>query len=456
MKFLLSASLIILLVVGFSAFDSRIASANFSESEILTEQEYLDLYKILSAEKIIRLDSLVSAFSTRTRFSGNVLVALNGYSIFERSVGLADPITKTAVKPETIFQLASVSKQFTAAAIMLLKSDGRLSFDDLLVKYIPELPYDNITLNHLLHHVAGLPNYMYLTDHYWDKDAPPDNEDVVELMARYKLPVFFRPGSRYDYSNTGYVMLATVVERITGMSLNEFMQRRVFRPLGMTSTYIYSTADTSIKKRHIDGFRALRSGYSRILDTRNNGPVGDKGVCSTSGDMFKWDRALYNGSPISAEIIEEAFSGTTTTSGKDVPYGFGFRIRACNGSKVVYHNGLWEGARTNFHRYLSTGNTIIILNNTSIRSNHELVHLIESIIEGNATGDPTEMLARLAMEEGVNSAYEVYDEIRHENPAIEVDFRKIAAVADYLQKIGKTAKASQLSAFCNMALQKGS
>jgi len=452
-KILLRATLIFLLVVGFSAFDSRIASANFSESEILTEQEFLEMFKILSADKIAGLDSLLSDFSARTRFSGNVLVALNGHSVFERSIGMADPITKKIVKAETIFQLASVSKQFTAAAIMLLKSDGRLGFDDLLVKYIPELPYNDVTLRQLLHHVAGLPNYMYLTDNFWDKDYPPDNEDVVELMARYKLPVFFRPGARYDYSNTGYVMLATVVERVSGLSLDEFLQRRLFRPLGMKSTYIYTTADTAGKKRHIDGFRAMRSGYARILDTRNNGPVGDKGVCSTTGDMFKWDRALYKGSPISPELLEEAFTAVTTTSGKEVPYGYGFRIRDLNGSKVVYHNGLWEGARTNFHRYLSNQNTIIVLNNTSTRANHELVHLIETYIGGYAAGNPTEMLANLAIEEGVESAFAVYDEIKHNNPETEVDFRKMIAVATYLQKIGKTEKASQLEEFCSLALK---
>lgn len=454
MKLLPRVTLILLLVFGFSPYDSRIASANFSESEILTEQESLDLYKILSADKIARLDSLISTFSLRTRFSGNVLVAINGHSIYERSVGMADPLSKTAATPETVFQLASVSKQFTAAAIMMLKSDGRLTFDDLLIKYLPELPYRDVTLRQLLHHMGGLPNYMYLTDNFWDKSTPPDNEDVVELMAKHKIPAFFRPGTRYDYSNTGYVMLATVVERISGLSLNEFLQRRLFRPLGMKSTYIYSTADTSVKKCHIDGFRAMRSGYIRIADTRNDGPVGDKGVCSTTGDMFKWDRALYNGSPISAEILAEAFTGMATSAGKEIPYGYGFRLRDFNGQKVVYHNGLWEGARTNFHRYLDTQSTIIILNNTSIRTNHELVYLIEALIGGSTAGNPTEMLANLAMEEGVTQAYEMYDGIKHDTPAIQVDFRKIMAVSVYLQKIGKTEKANQLEEFCTLALKK--
>lgn len=436
-----------MLIAGFSGFDSRIASANFNESEILTEQENLDLCKIFSAEKIARLDSLIEKFSVKYRFSGNILVGLSGYNVYQRSVGYADPISKIAAKPESIYQLASVSKQFTAAAIMLLKSDGKLDFDDLVVDYIPELPYKNITIAHLLHHVGGLPNYMYLTDRYWDKKTPPDNEDVITLMAKHKLPVFFQPGSRYDYSNTGYMVLATIVQRISGMSLNDFLQRRLFKPAGMNSTYVYSSADTSIKRKHTDGFRATRSGYIRIQDTRNNGPVGDKGVCSTAGDMFLWDRALSMGSPISKEILEEAFTPIKTNSGRDVPYGFGFRIREYNGQKVVYHNGLWEGARTNFHRYIDSQNTIIVLNNTSIRTNHELVSQIEAIIGGDKTTEVTEMIAKMAIEKGVEPAIDLYFEILDSYPDIEIDFEKIATVADYLQKAGKTEKASRLEEF---------
>lgn len=450
MRLLVKLALVLLLVVGFSAYDSRISSATLNTSEILTEEENLNLCKLFSSEKLARLDSVIENFNTKYRFNGNILVALNGYNVYERSIGYADPIRKVEAKPEMIYQLASVSKQFTATAIMLLKSDGRIDFDDLLVKYIPELPYNNVTIRHLLHHVGGLPNYMYLTDKYWKQEIAPDNEDVIELMAKYKLPAFFKPGTRYDYSNTGYVMLATVVERISGLSLNEFLQRRVFRPLGMNSTYIYTTADTSIKRNHLDGFRALRYGYARIMDTRNNGPVGDKGVCSTVEDMFKWDKALYSGSVINQELLDEAFSPAETVYGKEVPYGYGFRIRDYNGSKVIYHNGLWEGARTNFHRYLDSKNTIIVLNNTSTRINHELVRQIEMAIGEGQESDITEMLAKMAIEEGVDQAFELYQELCDNNPTAKVDFNKIAAVADYLQKEGKTEKAEKLEKLCSI------
>lgn len=441
---------VIILIVGFSPYESRISSANYSENEILTEAETHSLTKLLASEVIDKIDSVITRFSSHYRFSGNVLVALSGNEIYSKSVGYADPIRKEPAKPETIFQMASVSKQFTAAAIMLLKSDGRLNFEDSLVKYIPELPYPAITINHLLHHISGLPNYMYLIDKYWKKEYAPDNEDVIDLMTRYKLPLFFRPGSRYDYSNTGYVMLASVVERITGLSLNEFLQRRVFKPLQMNSTFVYSSADTAIQRLQIDGFRALRHGYIRIKDSDHNGPVGDKGVCSTTSDMLKWDRALYNDSPFNKELLEMAFTPAVTTSGKEVPYGLGFRLRQYNGSKVVYHNGLWEGSRTNFHRFIEQGNTIIVLNNTSITTNHELVRQIEKILSNEESIRTTSKITRIIVEEGLEAALSFYSDLKEDDLVCRPDVRKLMQAAEYMHSIGKDNKAEEMKELCRL------
>jgi len=436
--------IVALLIVGFAPYESRISSANYSENEILTDAETNSLTKLLASDVIYKIDSVISRFSSHYRFSGNVLVALSGTEIYSKSVGYADPIKKEHVKPETIFQMASVSKQFTAAAIMLLKSDGRLSFEDSLVKYIPEVPYPAITINHLLHHISGLPNYMYLLDKYWKKDYAPDNEDVIDLMARYKLSLYFRPGSRYDYSNTGYVMLASVVERITGLSLNEFLQRRIFRPLEMNSTFVYSTADTAIQRLQIDGFRALRHGYIRIKDSHHNGPVGDKGICSTTSDLMKWDRALYNDSPFNKELLEMAFTPAVTTGGKEVPYGLGFRLRQCNGSKVVYHNGIWEGSRTNFHRFIEQGNTIIVLNNTSISTNHELVRQIERILTSEENLQTTSKITRIVLEEGLEAALNYYSDLTDNDSVSRPDIRKLMQAAEYMHSIGKDNKAEEM------------
>lgn len=447
MKLFFRFGIILMLVIGFSPYESPIVSANYSENELLTDSQSLELSKILASDIIARIDSVVEKYSTYHRFNGNVLVALSGQSLYSRSVGYADPLKKIPVNNQTIYQLASVSKQFTAAAIMLLNSDGRLNFNDPLELYIPELPYKNITLNNLLHHTSGLPNYMYLLDKYWHADSDPDNEDVVELMAKYKLPFYFKPGARYDYSNTGYVMLATVVERISGLSLNEFLTRRLFQPLGMLNTYVYSTADTAIKRIQADGFRALKRGYARIQDSHHNGPVGDKGICSTIEDMFKWDRALYNESPINFNILEQAYAPAQTNAGKQVPYGYGFRLRECEGCKVVYHNGIWEGFRTNFHRYIQTGNTIIVLNNTS-KTNHQLVYQIEQIIAKSNDLTVNSRLVQRILEEGLESALELYAEMNEVQPFAQIDVRKLMQAADFMYSIGKDKKAEEIKGLC--------
>ncbi|HAH60088.1 MAG TPA: hypothetical protein DCL86_18305 [Bacteroidales bacterium] len=203
MKVSLRITLTLLLVLSFSFDNNWISSATFSKSEILTNQDQIELNRILSHEKIIQIDSLLNKYESQNNFHGNILVAIDGAVVAERAMGYADPIRRTPCNTSMVYQLASVSKQFTAAAIMLLKADGRLDFSDKITKYIPEIPYNSVTISHLLHHTGGMPNYMYLVDKYWNENYPPDNEDVINLMARYKLPVFFRAGYRYNYSNTG-------------------------------------------------------------------------------------------------------------------------------------------------------------------------------------------------------------------------------------------------------------
>lgn len=442
----LSRLILTLLLTLFFAGNGYLTSGTgFEESEILTGYEELELNKILSADKIERLDSLLDAFVTSKKFHGNVLVALNGYKVFERSAGYADPLRKEAATPASVYQLASVSKQFTAAAIMLLQADNRLDIDDKVVKYIPELPYKDVKISHLLHHTSGLPKYFYLINKYWGKNYAPDNEDIIYLLKRYKVPAFFKPGQQYDYSNTGYVVLASIVERITGMSLNDFLQRRVFIPLGMNNTYVYSSVDTSVIKKQLDGYKSLRTGYARINETKNNGPVGDKGVCTTIEDLFIWDQALYTDSPISQEMLKKAFSPVYCSGGKEVPYGYGFRLRTYNDENVIYHNGVWEGFRTNFHRYPAHRNTIIVLNNTSTRVNHELVSQIESIIFNTPADDITRTLVNLALERGYEEAYDYYLSVTDSGQSEQVDLERLVEVGSFMQSSGKAGKSREMA-----------
>lgn len=446
--------ILVFLLVFTTGNVNRISSANSSEAEILTSNQSLQLSKIIDSRLLLQLDSLTNVYASRMGFSGNVLVAIDGLNIFEKSLNYADPISRRPLQTSSIFQLASVSKQFTAAAILLLKSDNLLDLDDELTKYIPELPYQKVTLRHLLHHMSGLPNYMYLVDKYWNKENCPTNEDVIALMAKYKVAAFFKPGFKYDYSNTGYVMLASVVERVSGMSLNEFLQRRLFAPLGMKNTYVYSSADTSVSHLQEDGFRPLRKGYARINGTKNNGPVGDKGICSTTGDLFIWDQALYNGLSIPYNLLEETFLPAKTSGGKEVAYGYGFRLKVENEQPVIYHNGVWEGFRTNFHRFPASHNTIIVLNNTSTSLNHQLVREIDALINNQPSQDFTKMLVNIVLEEGVTKASEAMEEIRTLHKDATFNLNAMLEVADFLKQSGKPEVAHRFTTLVDRMGQK--
>lgn len=450
MKHIYRTLIISILIVGFSPLDNRIASANFNRNEILTDAENHQLSNLIASTTIHKIDSLVNLYSTQKRFSGNILVALAGQEIYSRSIGFHDPIEKENLEKNNIFQLASVSKQFTAAAIMLLTIDGKIELDEVITKYIPDFPYQDITLTHLLHHTSGLPNYMYLVDRYWKNSYAPTNDDIIKLLTKYKLPTFFKPGSKYDYSNTGYVILATVVQRVSGVSLNNFLKDRIFKPLGMNNSYVFSSSDSTCKRLHIDGFKSIKNGFIRYKASNNDGPVGDKGICSTIEDMFKWDKALYQESIFSKDILEQAFLPAKDRKGRDIPYGFGFRIRESIGSgKVIYHNGIWQGFRTNFHRYIESGNTIIVLNNTSIRTNHELVSKIEAILNNSKVETETAKITQILINNGSDSAKEYFEELIEVNPFFHLNVRKLMQAADYMSTIGKEKKADEIKDFCN-------
>lgn len=187
----------------------------------------------------------------------------------------------------------------------------------------------------------------------------------------------------------------------------------------------------------------------RIMETKSNGPVGDKGVCSTIEDLYIWDQALYSGFPLSEELLDEAFSPVRTLSGKEVPYGYGFRLRTYNDEKVVYHNGVWEGFRSNFHRYPESRSTIIVLNNTSTRMNHELVSQIESIIHNYPVEDITRAMAGLALEKGCEEAYDFYLFLEDTGQSEQVDIERLAVVSAFMEQTGKPAKAGEINRLIN-------
>ncbi len=318
--------------------------------------------------KIRFIDSLVTASYKKGMFNGTILVAEKGKILYEGAFGYSDLKTKDTLNVNTPFQLASVSKMFTAAAIMLLHDKGKLNYDDPINKYLPEIPADGITIRNLLNHRSGLQNYIYVADHYWNKTKVLTNNDIPFLFKIYKIKPFFKPGARFQYCNTNYALLALIVEKISKTSFPEFMKANIFDPLGMKDSYIYSKAVDNFIAGSAKGFSFYFRGrsFKEEIPDYLDGVTGDKDMFSSVRDMFLFDQSLYDCTILKASTIAEAFTADPSDKGKLKKYGFGWRLRVSDDERQeVYHYGWWHGFRTYFVRELSDKLTIISLNNRS-------------------------------------------------------------------------------------------
>ncbi len=287
-----------------------------------------------------------------------VLVLHEGKPVFRRGYGLAELEQATAVTPQTNFRLASVSKQFTAAAILLLAEDGRLSIDDPLKRWLPGLPAaaEAVTLRHLLSHTSGLLDYEDLMDPADTRQV--HDSDVLQLLQREDR-TYFAPGSQYRYSNSGYALLALVVAQASGMDFASFLQRRIFQPLGMTGTVAHQDGVDEVAHRAY-GHSLVDGRWQRTDQSTTSAVLGDGGIYSSLDDLARWDAALYDGRLLSRASLRQMFSPSTPTPEPDVPsYGFGWRL---NG-KAQWHSGESIGFRNVILRYPDQRLTVIVLTN---------------------------------------------------------------------------------------------
>jgi CubicO group peptidase (beta-lactamase class C family) len=315
--------------------------------------------------RIARIDSILTKVLQNYRYNGNALVAIKGYPVFEYSNGYADLYQKTPLDFNTVFQIASVSKGFTAMSVLMLCEQGKIGLDDSVKTHIPEFPFDNITTRQLLAHTSGLQNYMYFVDHYWEKGKPINNEDVLTLINDHNPQLNFRPGSRHLYNNTGYAILALLVERVSGKRFSQFVKDEIFDPLEMNHTFAWNKAVTDTIVNIATGFTRRGWRYRKFAHNPLDEVLGDKSIYSTADDMLKWDQALYTNKLLSDTLLKAAFSKIKTSRGREHKYGFGWRLDETDGKKVIYHNGLWNGFTATLTRYVDDELTIILLNNTN-------------------------------------------------------------------------------------------
>ena len=330
-----------------------------------------------------KLDSLLQRINKRHDFHGSILVAKNKKIVYNNQIGFADFGKKKSLTPSPMYQLASLSKQFTAAAIMLLHERSQIQLTDMVNKYFPDFPYENVTIKNLLNHTGGLPKYFWVAEHKWNQEKAPTNNDMMNLLETSSVQRFFKSGRNFDYSNTGYVVLASIVEKVSGMRFGTFLKKNIFDPLGMKDSFVYSFENDMVKTNQLIGYRLYRGWrHLKINATVNDAIVGDKNVFSTSEDLYKWTIGLNSGNLISQESLNLMYSKGETVYGRKVPYGFGFRIDA-KGPKIVYHHGKWNGFSTGLTQYPEDDLVIIILEHTSYNSIKTLNEIVKQIVSAN-------------------------------------------------------------------------
>jgi len=328
------------------------------------------------------IDRLLRTLDEKGKFNGVVLVSEHSKVIYKKGFGYANYEEKKPNTVQSCFRLGSVTKQFTAMAIMLLSDRGKLSYEDDIRKYLPTLPYKGVTIRHLLVHTSGLPDYMALFDDKWDKEKLAYKEDILRLLAEHHPPVDFAPGEKWEYCNTGYSLLACIVERASGETFGEFMQKNIFTPLDMQNTVLVTGKKDQPVKNRVYGYS---SSFKNIDYHYLNGIVGDGGIYSTVDDMFKWDQGLYNAGLVKKSTMAEALSPYKLNDGSTAgDYGFGWKLYRGAKQDVIEHGGSWAGFKTLIRRDLKNRNAIIILSNNNGKV-EEIKLAIDKILLGGCT-----------------------------------------------------------------------
>ncbi|SEK38904.1 serine hydrolase domain-containing protein [Parapedobacter koreensis] len=328
-----------------------------------------------AAKADLNIDEFMQRLHSRSGFNGNVLIAKKGKILYQNTFGWADYLMKDSLKITSQFELASVSKPLTATGILKLWEEGKIKLEQTVDEFFPDFPYSDVTIKQLLTHRSGLNNYLYFTDQaeIWpDKHKGMSNMDVMNLFARYKPDKYGKPDGRFFYNNTNYMILAAIIEKVTGEDFAIYMQENVFAPAGMKNTAVYSKAVYEKIPTGVVGHD--RVWRRSVVQNFQDGPVGDKGTYSTVQDLFLFDRALRDGRLLKPETLDSAYAGYSTPTKELFNYGYGWRTFDPGDHKVVYHTGWWHGFRNLYIRDLEDDITIVLLTNLA---NGSLLHLDE-------------------------------------------------------------------------------
>ena len=307
------------------------------------------------------IDALFTDYTGPAVPGASVIVIRDGRVILRRAYGMADLTRRVAAAPETDYRLASVSKQFTAMATMLLVKDGKIRYDQSIREVLPELPAaaQAVTVRHLLNHTSGLPDYEDLIPD--TQTAQVSDRDVLALLAR-KDTLYFPAGTQYRYSNSGYVLLGLMVERVSGLSFPAFLRARIFSPLGMTASVAHVDGADTVPHRAY-GYTPDSGQFKPTDQSVTSATLGDGGIYTNVDDLVRWDQALYGGKLVDAATLRLATTPPVLPANAETQYGFGWFVDSYRGVKRWRHTGETSGFRNAIQRYPDRHFSVIVLTN---------------------------------------------------------------------------------------------
>jgi len=322
-----------------------------------------------------KVDDFIKSEMQKQHIPGVALaVVKSGQVVLAKGYGYSNVEHQVPVKPETIFQSGSVGKQFTATAVMMLVEEGKINLAENLGKYLGNVAdaWKNITVQHLLTHTAGMTDYP--NDFDYRRDYTED--EMLKLMQT--LPLAFQPGEKWQYSNLGYVTLGIIIHKVTGKFYGDFMQERIFKPLGMTTARIISESD--LVPNRAAGYQLIEGELKNqdwVAPMTNT--TADGALYLTALDMAKWDAALYGETLLKKTSFDRMWTAVKLNNGKTYPYGFGWSLGEVRGHRIIEHGGAWQGFKAMISRYVDDQLTVIVLANLSEANESKLARGVAAI-----------------------------------------------------------------------------
>jgi len=415
---------------------------------------------------------MLDAARSRVELSGSILVSERGRVVYSGNFGYADLSRKRPIRPDSAFELASVTKPMTAVAIAMLEERGKLSYDDALSKYFPELPYPGVTIRHLLTHTSGLPDPEQLFRDDWPSTRIANNADVVMRLALLKPPRHFAPGERWRYNTTSYALLGRIVELVSGVSYGAFIRDTMLQPLGMRDSLVFDRFRESPPANLAFGYlpSAIWSDEFVLPETLPRygyivpfgSTVGAKGIYSSARDLVRWVDALNEGKLASRASLEKIYTparladGSTPSAGggagNDVPsrYGMGWFVEQGPDGRTVRHTGDWPGYITCLVHNVDKDQTIVVLSNMGDPGMIGVANAIEAILNGHPYELPKARIGRVVgktiVASGIEKAVREYRDLKRSRPN-DYDFAsedELNALGYALLRAGKTRDAVEV------------